>query len=39
MSKNKIFTVQGREISLISDKANDFISLTDMARYKDAKKN
>jgi hypothetical protein len=36
MSKNKIINVQGREISLISVKVNDYISLTDMARYKDA---
>ena len=32
MTKNKIINVQGREIALISDKANDYISLTDMAR-------
>ena len=36
MAKNKTINVQGREITLISDKVNDFISLTDMARYKDA---
>jgi len=35
MAKNKIINVQGREITLISDKANDYISLTDMARYRD----
>ena len=35
MAKIKIIVVQGREIALISDKANDFISLTDMARYRD----
>jgi hypothetical protein len=35
MAKNKILNVQGREISLISDKVNDYISLTDMARYRD----
>ena len=36
MAKNKIINVQGREIALISDKVNDYISLTDMARYRDA---
>ncbi len=36
MSKSKIINVQGREIALISDKVNDYISLTDMARYKDS---
>ncbi|MDD3050178.1 MAG: KilA-N domain-containing protein [Candidatus Cloacimonetes bacterium] len=38
MSKNKIITVQGRDITLISDRSNDYISLTDMARYKDAER-
>jgi len=38
MPKNKIINVQGREITLISDKVNDFISLTDMARYRDAER-
>ena len=38
MSKNKIINVQGKEITLISDKVNDFISLTDMARYRDAER-
>lgn len=38
MAKNKIINVQGREISLLSDKTNDFISLTDMARYRDAER-
>jgi len=38
MVKNKILTVQGREIALISDKVNDYISLTDMARYRDAER-
>ncbi len=36
MKKNKIIEVKGREISLYSDKADDYISLTDMARYRDA---
>jgi len=31
MAKSKIITVQGRNISLISDQVNDYISLTDMA--------
>jgi hypothetical protein len=35
MSKNNKINVQGREIALISDKVNDYISLTDMARYRD----
>jgi hypothetical protein len=35
MAKNRIISVQGREIALISDKVNDYISLTDMARYRD----
>ncbi|MBK8698978.1 MAG: KilA-N domain-containing protein [Saprospiraceae bacterium] len=38
MAKTKIIHVQGREISLISDKVNDYISLTDMARYRDAER-
>ncbi len=38
MAKSKILNVQGNEISLISDKANDYISLTDMARYRDAER-
>lgn len=38
MAKNKIINVQGREITLISDQANDYISLTDMARYRDAER-
>lgn len=35
MAKSKIINVQGREIALISDKLSDYISLTDMARYRD----
>jgi len=38
MPKNKIINVQGKEITLISDKENDFISLTDMARYRDTER-
>jgi hypothetical protein len=38
MAKSKIINVQGRAIALISDKVNDYISLTDMARYRDAER-
>jgi hypothetical protein len=38
MAKSKTINVQGREIALISDKVNDYISLTDMARYRDAER-
>jgi hypothetical protein len=38
MAKNKTINVQGKEIALISNKANDYISLTDMARYRDAER-
>ena len=38
MAKAKILNVQGREISLISYQVNDYISLTDMARYRDAER-
>jgi len=38
MAGSKIINVQGREIALISDKANDYISLTDMARFRDAER-
>jgi hypothetical protein len=36
MAKNKTINVQGKQITLISDSMNDYISLTDMARYRDA---
>jgi hypothetical protein len=36
MAKNKKIEVKGREITLYSDKSDDYISLTDMARYRDA---
>lgn len=36
MAKNKKIEVIGREISLFSEKSDDYISLTDMARYKDS---
>jgi hypothetical protein len=35
MSKKEKITVQGTEITVISEKNNDYISLTDMAGYKD----
>ena len=35
MAKNKKINVQGVEIVLYEDNSNDFISLTDIARYKD----
>ena len=38
MTKNRIINVQGRGIALISNKANDYISLTDMARYRDVER-
>ncbi|WP_158860818.1 KilA-N domain-containing protein [Lunatibacter salilacus] len=38
MVKNKKIEVKGREISLYSDKLDDFISLTDIARYRDAER-
>lgn len=38
MAKNKIIEVIGREISLYSDQSADFISLTDMARYRDTER-
>ncbi len=36
MAKSKKIEVIGREISLYTNKSVDFISLTDMARYRDA---
>jgi hypothetical protein len=36
MSKKETITVQGTEITIISSKSEDYISLTDMAGYKDA---
>jgi hypothetical protein len=35
MSKNKKITVEGSEITILQNNENDFISLTDMARYRD----
>jgi hypothetical protein len=36
MAKNKIITVQGKEIAIISSEKEDFISLTDIAKHKNA---
>ena len=36
MAKNKKIEVKGREITLYSKQSDDYISLTDMARYRDA---
>jgi hypothetical protein len=38
MAKSKILAVQGVKITLISDNVNDYISLTDMARFKDSER-
>lgn len=35
MATNKTFTVKGTEVALFQNKQQDFISLTDLARYKD----
>jgi len=35
MAKKETINVQGTEITVISDKGNDYISLTDMAGYRD----
>ncbi len=37
MSKSKIINVQGFDIALFESNEEDYISLTDIARYKDAK--
>ena len=37
MSKNKIINVQGREITMISNQSQDYISLTDIAKYRSEK--
>ncbi|GHS94103.1 hypothetical protein FACS1894207_1710 [Bacteroidia bacterium] len=36
MSKKEIITVQGTEIVLFSKEKEEYISLTDMAKYKNA---
>lgn len=38
MAKNKTINVKGTEIVVISSQDNDFISLTDIARYKDSER-
>ncbi|MBD3626890.1 KilA-N domain-containing protein [Cyclobacterium sp.] len=38
MAKNKLIKVKGKEITLFSTKVDDYISLTDMARYRDAER-
>ena len=35
MAKNKSITVKGTAISIFQGEQSDFISLTDIARYKD----
>ncbi|MDR6967321.1 hypothetical protein J2X31_001328 [Flavobacterium arsenatis] len=34
MAKNKKVEIEGREITIISDRSDDFISLTDIAKHK-----
>ena len=36
MAKNEKINVQGTEIILLSHQKDDYISLTDMAKYKNA---
>jgi hypothetical protein len=36
MNKKETITVQGTDIILLSHKKEDYISLTDMARYRNA---
>ena len=36
--KNKKITVKGSQITVVSQNENDYISLTDIARYKDSKR-
>ena len=38
MSKNRTINVKGNEIVLYQDNQQDFISLTDIARYRDAER-
>ncbi len=35
MTKNKTITVKGTEISIFQNKQSDYISLTDIVRFKD----
>jgi hypothetical protein len=37
MGKNRLINVQGRDIALISNQSKDYISLTDIARYRNEK--
>jgi len=36
MTKNKTIDVHGTEILIYTEKENEYISLTDIARYRDA---
>ncbi|MFT6865247.1 MAG: hypothetical protein ACJA08_000064 [Cyclobacteriaceae bacterium] len=36
MAKNKTINVRGAEITIVQSDKSDYISLTDIARYKDA---
>jgi len=36
MTKNKTIDVHGAEILIYTEKENEYISLTDIARYRDA---
>jgi hypothetical protein len=38
MAKNKIIEIKGTSVSIFTEKQSDFISLTDMARYKDSER-
>ncbi|GEM_PF-5141109 len=38
MAKNKKIDVQGTSVSLFTDDRKDFISLTDIARYRDTQR-
>ena len=38
MAKNKTITVENFQVVLYSNNSEDFISLTDMARYRDAER-
>ena len=38
MAKNKKIDVQGTSVSLFTDDRKDFISLTDIARYRDTER-
>ena len=37
MAKSKILNVQGNQISIYKEKTEEYISITDIARFKDAK--